>query len=74
MKLHTENMNGNLHQVAEIINKFGWADYVVTMYPVSLMTVVVFKMPDDIVHTIRQNSRSYIGDPHCDDCKETYLG
>ena len=74
MKLHTENFSGNLHEAAVTINKLGWADFVMQMESSGGNTIVVFQMPNSMVHSIRKNSRSYVSDPHHDDCKEIYLG
>jgi len=68
MKLHTENVPGNLHEAATWINKQGWAEYVVVMHYVnSSTTVAVFKMPNAMVYKIRANKPGYIPDPHHDD-------
>lgn len=68
MKLHTENVPGNLHEAATWINEKGWADYVVVMrYINTSTTIVVFKMPNAMVYKIRANDPSYIGDIHHDD-------
>lgn len=53
MKLHTENFGGNLHQTATAINRLGLADYVLQMSYSGCGTVVVFRMPDDMVKKIR---------------------
>jgi hypothetical protein len=66
-KLHTENVPGNLHAAASTVNKWGWADYVVAMDFSTGYTVVVFRMPDELVWDIRRNSQSYAADPHHDD-------
>lgn len=66
-KLHTENIGGNLHQAATVINKWGWAEYVVTLDYSGGTTVAVFKMPAEKVHEIRENSPYFNTDPHYDD-------
>lgn len=67
-KLHTENLPGNLHQVATIINKRGWADYVIHMdFNGGNYTVVVFRMPEKYVHEVRLRDAAYSSDPHHDD-------
>lgn len=67
MKLHTENISGNLHEAANYINKKGWADYVIHMSCRSYATQVVFKMPKELVWKIRKEDRCYTGDIHHDD-------
>ena len=68
MKIHTENMCGNLHEVATTINKRGWAQYLVTMnFNGGNYTVAVFRMPDSMVYKLRRESPSYMSDPHHDD-------
>lgn len=49
MVLVTENVLGNLHQSAAIINEWGLADEVLTMsYSAGSYTVVVFRMEKDM--------------------------
>lgn len=68
MKLHTENLPGNIHQSATFINKQGWADYVISMdFSGGNYTIVVFCMPDEMVYKIRELDKSYTSDPHHDD-------
>jgi len=67
-KLHTQNFDGDLHESSTAINKKGWAEYVVVMDYSGYNTVVVFKMPAEMVYKIRRYSDDY--DPHHDDCKE----
>lgn len=66
LKLHTENVPGNLHQAAITINSWGWAEYVLAMETVGNYTVTVFKMPAAKVHEIRTGG-GYVLDPHHDD-------
>lgn len=68
MKLHTESVGGNLHQAATWINQQGWAEYVLHMKSTGSMTVVVYKMPTELVHDIRAKSASYVPEPNHDDC------
>lgn len=68
IKLHTENIAGNLHQAASIINQWGWAEYVIGLdCPTGSTTIAVFKMPAAKVHEIRNSKPSYWADPHHDD-------
>lgn len=67
MKLHTETYSGNLHQAATAINKQGLAEYVIVMDFTDLYTVVVFKMPDELVYKLREENRNYAAHPHHDD-------
>lgn len=66
LKLHTENVPGNLHQAAITINSWGWAEYVLAMETVGNYTITVFKMPAAKVHEIRTGN-GYTLDPHHDD-------
>lgn len=66
LKLHTENVPGNLHQAAITINSWGWAEYVLAMEMVGSYTVTVFKMPAAKVHEIRAGNGHTL-DPHHDD-------
>lgn len=67
-KLYTEHFDDNLFQTATTINKLGWADYVIHMHcPDGRYTIVVFKMPAEMVYQIRSDNKSYTGDPHHDD-------
>jgi len=67
MKLHTENYSGNLHETAVQINKQGFADYVIAMDSTGRNTVVVFRMPSELVWELREKNVSYVTDPHHDD-------
>lgn len=68
MKLHTETIPGNLHESAIIINKSGWAEYLVSMTSDSgHYTIAVFRMPYNMVNAIRSESRSYAANPSHDD-------
>lgn len=68
LKLHTENIGGNLHQASTIINRWGWAEYLIHLDCVTgSNTIAVFRMPAEKVHEIRQNSQSYCADPSHDD-------
>lgn len=66
-KLHTANLPGNLHSAAVIINKWGWAEYLLHMEFGGSNTVCVFRMPAEKVWEIRENDPSYAIDPHHDD-------
>ncbi len=67
-KLYTENIPGNLHESSNSINKRGLAEYVLTMaFGGGSSTVVVFKMPDKLVHALRAGDRSYTANPTWDD-------
>jgi len=68
IKIHTENISGNLHAAAVWINKQGWAEYLVHMEFSTSYTVAVFKMPAHMVHMIRAKSASYAAEPDHDDC------
>lgn len=60
--LYTENMAGNLHQAGILINQLGLADYVIAMdYAGGRYTVVVFRMPEDMIRKIRAANPSYCG-------------
>ena len=72
MKLHTENIGGNLHSAATYINRQGWADYVIHMDSVRYNTIVVFKMPDELVWKIRGENKSPDYDPHHDDPRKSF--
>ena len=66
-KLHTKNINGNLHEAATWINKMGWADKLVTMDSNGFNTVAVFRMPAHEVYKIRNEDPSYVSAPNHDD-------
>ena len=68
MKIYTENIPGNLHRAATIINKRGWAEHLVQMESNGgQYTVAVFKMPSAYVYEIRGRDPSFAGDIHHDD-------
>lgn len=67
MKLHTENIGGNLHQAAVWINRQGWAAYVLQMEYTGGSTIAAFKMPKELVHSIRTEKPSYVPAPNHDD-------
>ena len=68
-KLHTENIAGNIHDSATLINKRGWAGYLVTIHSTGFNSVAVFKMPSELVYSVRSEDKSYVADPHHDDPK-----
>lgn len=57
--LHTENIPGNLHEVAHVINKNGWAEKVVYMELTSskTLTVVVLLLDSEELLKIRSSPR-----------------
>lgn len=59
MKIHTENIPGNIHAAAHWINKRGLAEYLVCMSVSGNYTIAVFKMPNDIVHWLRKHNPSW---------------
>jgi len=66
-KLHTENIPGNLHAASHWINRRGWGDYVLKMDRAGDYTIVVFRMPAELVYEIRRKSRSFREKPNFDD-------
>ena len=57
LKLHSENVYGNIHQSIRWVNAQGWAEWVVGLsYNGGNYTQVVFRMPEDMVHEIRQRN------------------
>lgn len=70
MKLHTETLNGNLFDASTIINKRGWANYLVTLQSSGMYTIAVFIMPDEMVYEIRRRNQSFVSDVHHDDVVE----
>ncbi len=70
MKLHTENIGGNIHKAATFINKMGWAEYLISLYlNGGSYSTAVFRMPDEMVWKIREEDRRYASDSHHDDPK-----
>lgn len=68
VKLHTVNIAGNLHDAARAINRWGWAEYVLTLESTSgFNTVAVFRMPAAKVYEIREGNPAYTANPHHDD-------
>lgn len=68
LKLHSVNIGGNLHVASGVINKWGWAEYLIHLESVSgYNTIAIFRMPAEKVHQIRTDDRSYVADPHHDD-------
>ena len=70
MKIHTENIPGNLHSAAVWINRQGWADYLVAAETSGLYTVVMFRMPAKLVHRVRAAQRSIVENLHFDDVRK----
>jgi len=67
-KLHVTHCAGNLYDAATFINKMGWADYVVSMECLfSNNTIIVLRMPREMVHQIRRNDKGFIADADFDD-------
>lgn len=63
LALHTENVPGNLHQAAVMINRYGWAEYVLSMdYIGGSYTIVVLRMPADLVRKTRADNPAYVDD------------
>lgn len=67
-KLHTATFGGNLHDAAFAINRWGWADYLVTLSHKEQTTTAVFRMPIEMVHELRETNPAWVGDVHFDDC------
>lgn len=66
MKLHSMNFGGNLHESSNAINRLDMAEYVIAMQSSGMSTVVVFRMPAEMVYILREGS-GYSSDPHHDD-------
>lgn len=75
-KLHTESFGGNVHETATIVNKRGWAPYLISLHSsTGTLTIAVFRMPVEVVNRIRANTRSYIKEQiHADDPPDTIYG
>lgn len=56
--LVTENIPGNLHEAASLLNDWGLSDYVVAMDFSSRYTVVVYRVPKKLLKTIEDLENS----------------
>ncbi len=66
-KIHTTHINGNKHDAATYINKMGWADYLIEMEKSGYYTIIVFRMPTELVHKIREEDISFVSEVDHDD-------
>lgn len=68
-KLHTETFGGNVHESATLVNKLGWAEYLVSLeFNGGNYSTAVFLMPAEMVYKLRSDRKTYVSDPHHDDC------
>lgn len=60
--LYSENLPGNLHDAATIINKIGLADYVIHLESSGYNSIVVYRLPPELRNKLwRESGR--IGKP-----------
>lgn len=58
-KLYSQNILGNLHEMAVSVNRMGWAGYLIGFERSGNYTICIFKMPADMVRKIRNADKSY---------------
>lgn len=69
VKLHTILITGNVFQASNAINRWGLAEYLVSMVAVGTghNTAAVFRMPSEKVHQLRAENPAYGANPNDDD-------
>jgi len=66
-KIYVVSYGGNKFSAATAINKQGFADYVLDMHFTGSSTIVTYRMPAELVHSLRENDRSFAAEPNFDD-------